>query len=226
MSPAGNLIEATQDCGAFVQVSGILKRVAVKLSKTCNDLRLMSSGPSTGFGEINLPAAQAGSSIMPGKVNPVIPELVNQVAFEVIGNDLTVTLAAEAGQLQLNAFEPVIVYSLLRATTHLTAAADTLATKCVEGITANRKHLEQGVRRSVGIVTALSPHIGYTASAAIAKKSLATGQYVGDIAVEQGLLTQAQVDEILSPRRLAGLLTTAIIASDPADAADATAAAL
>ncbi len=224
--PAGNLIEATQDCGAFVQVSGILKRVAVKLSKTCNDLRLMSSGPSTGFGEINLPAAQAGSSIMPGKVNPVIPELVNQVAFEVIGNDLTVTLAAEAGQLQLNAFEPVIVYSLLRATTHLTAAADTLSAKCVAGITANREHLQQGLRRSVSIVTALSPHIGYTASAAIAKTALATGQYVGDITVDQGLLTRAQVDEILSPRRLAGLLTTAITPYDPAPATDSTAAAL
>ncbi|WP_425546112.1 aspartate ammonia-lyase [Amycolatopsis albidoflavus] len=208
ITSAGNLIESTQDCGAFVQISGILKRVAVKLSKTCNDLRLMSSGPATGLREINLPAAQAGSSIMPGKVNPVIPELVNQVAFEVIGNDTTVTMAAEAGQLQLNAFEPVIVYSLLRATTHLTAAADTLAARCVAGITANREHLEQGVRRSAGIVTALSPYIGYAASAAIAKQAMVTGEYVGDIAVDQGLLTREQVDDILSPRRLAGILTT------------------
>ena len=205
--PAGNLIEATQDCGAFVQVSGILKRVAVKLSKTCNDLRLTSSGPTAGLGEINLPPAQAGSSIMPGKVNPVIPEMVNQVAFEVIGNDLTVTMAAEGGQLQLNAFEPVIVYSLLRSTTHLAAASDTLAVKCVDGITANRDRLEQGVRRSIGIVTALSPFIGYAASADIAKRALATGAYVGDLAVDDGLLTRAQVDDILSPRRLAGLLT-------------------
>lgn len=202
---AADPIEATQDCGAFVQVSGILKRVAVKLSKTCNDLRLISSGPAVGLGEINLPAAQAGSSIMPGKVNPVIPELVNQVAFETIGNDLTVTMAAEAGQLQLNAFEPVIIYSLLRSTTHLSAAADTLATECVDGITANREHLAAGVRRSVGLVTALSPYIGYAASASIAKKALKTGAYVGDIAVADGLLTSDQVAEILAPQRLAGI---------------------
>ncbi|GAA5046687.1 aspartate ammonia-lyase [Nocardia callitridis] len=213
---AGNLIEATQDCGVFVQVSGILKRVAVKLSKTCNDLRLTSSGPTAGLGEINLPPVQAGSSIMPGKVNPVIPELVNQVAFEVIGNDLTVTMAAESGQLQLNAFEPVIVYSLLRSMTHLTAASDTLADKCVDGITANREHLEQGVRRSIGIVTALSPFIGYTASADIAKRALLTGAYIGDLAVEDGLLSRAQVEDILSPRRLAGLLTAHAVESAPA----------
>ncbi|MGO4614289.1 aspartate ammonia-lyase [Nocardia sp. 2YAB30] len=205
VTPAANLIEATQDCGAFVQVSGILKRVAVKLSKTCNDLRLMSSGPTTGFGEINLPPVQAGSSIMPGKVNPVVPEIVNQVAFEVIGNDLTVTMAAEAGQLQLNAFEPIIAYSLLRTTTHLTAAVDTLATKCVAGITPNRDHLEQGVRRSIGIVTALTPHIGYSASALIAKQALQTGQSVSDIAIELGLLARETIDEILAPRRLAGI---------------------
>ncbi|MBF6328054.1 aspartate ammonia-lyase [Nocardia transvalensis] len=206
VTPASNLIEATQDCGVFVQVSGVLKRVAVKLSKTCNDLRLISSGPSTGLGEINLPPVQAGSSIMPGKVNPVIPELVNQIAFEVIGNDLTVTMAAEAGQLQLNAFEPIIAYSLLRTTTHLTVACDTLATRCVDGITANRERLEQGVRGSVGIVTALSPYIGYAASARIAKHALATGESVGDIAVAEGLLTRDRVEELLSPQRLAGLL--------------------
>lgn len=218
ITPAGNLIEATQDCGSFVQVSGILKRVAVKLSKTCNDLRLTSSGPSTGLGEINLPPAQAGSSIMPGKVNPVIPEMVNQVAFEVIGNDLTVTMAAEAGQLQLNAFEPVIIYSLLRSTTHLAAASDALATKCVDGITANTEHLERGVRRSIGIVTALSPFIGYSASAIIVKKAIVSGRFVGDIAVDDGLLTRAQVDDILSPRRLAGLLTTSPIEDPQASA--------
>lgn len=145
--PAGDPIEATQDCGAFVQVSGVLKRVAVKLSKVCNDLRLTSSGPSVGLSEINLPPAQAGSSIMPGKVNPVIPEMVNQVAFEVIGNDLTVTMAAEGGQLQLNAFEPIIVYGLIRSASHLEAAARiTLADRCVDGITANREHLEEGAR--------------------------------------------------------------------------------
>ncbi|WP_330179076.1 aspartate ammonia-lyase [Nocardia sp. NBC_01503] len=205
MSLAANPIEATQDCGAFVQVSGILKRVAVKLSKVCNDLRLTSSGPLAGLHEINLPAAQAGSSIMPGKVNPVIPELVNQVAFEVIGNDLTVTMAAEAGQLQLNAFEPVIVFSLLKTLTHLTAAADTLATECVDGITANRARLREGVRNSIGIVTALSPQLGYAACARVAKQALATGDSVADIVVAEGALTRSQVEELLSPRRLAGL---------------------
>ncbi|WP_067541516.1 aspartate ammonia-lyase [Nocardia crassostreae] len=203
--PAENLIEATQDCGAFVQVSGILKRVAVKLSKVCNDLRLMSSGPLTGLREINLPPVQAGSSIMPGKVNPVIPEIVNQVAFEAIGADLTVTMAAEAGQFQLNAFEPIIGYSLLRTTAHLTAAADTLATKCVTGITANRDLLEQNVHRSIGIVTALTPHIGYAASARIAKQALQTGQPVSEIATEFGLLEPETVKALLAPHRLAGL---------------------
>ncbi|MEC3914995.1 aspartate ammonia-lyase [Nocardia sp. CDC160] len=203
--PAENLIEATQDCGAFVQVSGILKRVAVKLSKTCNDLRLMSSGPITGLREITLPPVQAGSSIMPGKVNPVIPETVNQIAFEAIGADLTVTMAAEGGQFQLNAFEPIIAHSLLRITAHLTAAADTLATKCVNGITAHRDHLESGVNRSIGIVTALTPHIGYAASARIAKHALQTGQPVATVATELGLLTPETVAELLAPHRLAGL---------------------
>ncbi|MFJ4657075.1 aspartate ammonia-lyase [Nocardia sp. NPDC088792] len=202
---AENLIEATQDCGAFVQISGILKRVAVKLSKTCNDLRLMSSGPITGLGEINLPPVQAGSSIMPGKVNPVIPEIVNQVAFEAIGSDLTVTMAAEGGQFQLNAFEPIIGYSLLRTTAHLTAAADTLATKCVSGITANRERLYDSVHRSIGIVTALTPHIGYAASARIAKHALQTGQPVAEVATELGLLTPETVHALLAPHRLAGL---------------------
>lgn len=203
--PAENLIEATQDCGAFVQISGIVKRAAVKLSKTCNDLRLISSGPTTGFREINLPAVQAGSSIMPGKVNPVIPELVNQVAFDVIGSDLTVTLAAEAGQLQLNAFEPVIAYSLLRSTQQLTAAVKALAENCVAGISANRDHLRMGVDKSVGIVTAFSPYVGYATSAAIAKEALASGEHVGKIAVRRGVLSTEQVEQILSPRRLAGL---------------------
>jgi aspartate ammonia-lyase len=202
--PARNLIEATQDCGAFVQVSGILKRVAVKLSKICNDLRLLSSGPTAGLGEITLPAVQAGSSIMPGKVNPVIPELVNQVAFEVIGHDVTVSMAAEGGQLQLNAFGPIIVYSLTRSAGHLTSAADTLAERCVDGITAHREHLERSVRHSVGIVTALSPFIGYAACARIAKRALETGESVGDIAVAEGLITREQVDDALSTPRLVG----------------------
>ncbi|WP_432194311.1 aspartate ammonia-lyase [Streptomyces sp. bgisy027] len=200
--PAGDFIEATQDCGAFVQLSGVLKRVAVKLSKTCNDLRLTSSGPTAGLGEINLPPVQAGSSIMPGKVNPVIPEVVNQVAFEVIGNDLTVTMAAEAGQLQLNAFEPVIAYSLLRSLTHLRAACDALATRCVPGITANRDHLHDTVHRSVGLVTALAPHIGYAASTTLARQALATGRTIKDLAAEAGLLTTDQLDTLLRPENL------------------------
>lgn len=200
--PAADFIEATQDCGAFVQLSGVLKRVAVKLSKTCNDLRLTSSGPTAGLAEINLPPVQAGSSIMPGKVNPVIPEVVNQVAFEVIGNDLTVTLAAEAGQLQLNAFEPVIAYSLLRSLTHLRAACDPLATRCVPGITANRAQLQDTVHRSVGLVTALTPHIGYAAGTALARQALATGRTIKDLATEAGLLTTDQLDTILRPENL------------------------
>ncbi|MEV6772032.1 aspartate ammonia-lyase [Nocardia sp. NPDC051030] len=210
VTPAENLIEATQDCGAFVQVSGILKRVAVKLSKTCNDLRLMSSGPIAGLHEINLPPVQAGSSIMPGKVNPVIPEIVNQVAFEAIGADMTVTMAAEAGQFQLNAFEPIMAYSLLRTTAHLTAAVDTLATKCVSGITANTDHLLSGVVRSIGIVTALTPHIGYAASARIAKHALQTGQPVADVATELGLLEPETVQLLLAPHRLVGLTGAAL----------------
>src|SRR5687767_7212475 len=149
-----NLIEATQDCGAFVHLSGVLKRIAVKLSKSCNDLRLLSSGPRAGLGEINLPPVQAGSSIMPGKVNPVIPEVVNQVAFEVIGNDVAITMAAEAGQLQLNAFEPIILHSLSESITHLRAACLTLAERCVDGITANTEALRRTVENSIGLVTA------------------------------------------------------------------------
>src|SRR5436305_6318445 len=180
---APNLIEATQDCGAFVQLSGVLKRVAVKLSKTCNDLRLLSSGPRAGLGEINLPPRQAGSSIMPGKVNPVIPEVVNQVAFEVIGNDVTVTFAAEAGQLQLNAFEPIIAHSLFKSLLHLRQACLTLATKCVAGITANRDHLRRGVENSIGIVTALNPYIGYANATEIAQEALVTGASAYDLAL-------------------------------------------
>jgi hypothetical protein len=156
--------------GAFVLVSGLLKRVAVKLSKICNDLRLMSSGPRVGLGEINLPPMQAGSSIMPGKVNPVIPEVVNQVAFQVIGYDLTVTMAAEAGQLQLNAFEPVIAHSLLTSVQSLDAAARTLAERCVAGITTNSDHLAEQVRRSSGLATALTQYLGYEQSALLAKE--------------------------------------------------------
>ncbi len=197
-----NLIEATQDCGAFVQVSGVLKRVAVKLSKTCNDLRLLSSGPRAGLGEINLPARQAGSSIMPGKVNPVIPEVVSQVAFEVIGNDVTVTMAAEAGQLQLNAFEPVIAYSLFRSIGHLIAACDTLGEHCVCDITANRDFLKRQVEHSIGLVTALFPIIGYAAATEVAGEAFRSGGSVADIVLERGLMSREQLDAVLQPEAL------------------------
>ena len=199
---ATNLVEATQDCGSFVQLSGVLKRVAVKLSKTCNDLRLLSSGPRVGLGEINLPPMQAGSSIMPGKVNPVIPEVVNQIAFEVIGNDITVSFAAEAGQLQLNAFEPIIAHSLFKSVTHLRAGCLTLAERCVNGITANREHLRHGVERSIGIVTALNPYLGYANATEIAQQALLTGESVYDLVLAKKLLSKAQLDDILRPEVL------------------------
>jgi len=196
---APNLIEATQDCGAFVQLSGVLKRVAVKLSKTCNDLRLLSSGPRAGLNEINLPPMQAGSSIMPGKVNPVIPEVVNQIAFEVIGNDVTVSFAAEAGQLQLNAFEPIIAHSLFKSVTHLRNGCLTLAERCVSGITANRDRLRAIVDNSIGIVTALNPYIGYANATQVAQEALATGRSVSDLVLEKKLLSRERLDEILRP---------------------------
>jgi aspartate ammonia-lyase len=199
---AADLVEATQDCGAFVQVSGVLKRVAVKLSKTCNDLRLLSSGPRAGFNEINLPAKQAGSSIMPGKVNPVIPEVVNQVAFEVIGNDMTITMAAEGGQLQLNAFEPVIAYSLFRSVGHLTAACKTLEENCIRGITANRERLRESVEQSIGLVTALNPYIGYAAATDVAMEAHRTGRGVYELVLEKGLMSQSRLDRVLRPEEL------------------------
>lgn len=199
---APNLVEATQDCGAFVQVSSILKRVAVKLSKTCNDLRLLSSGPRAGLGEINLPAVQAGSSIMPGKVNPVIPEVVNQVAFEVIGNDLTITMAAEGGQLQLNPFEPIIATALLRSFKHLTNACKTLADNCVKGITANPERLNENIEGSISLVTALNPVIGYEAATSVAAEAYAKGTTVRDVVLKRGLLSEAELDEILRPEVL------------------------
>jgi aspartate ammonia-lyase len=199
---ASNLVEATQDAGAFVQLSGVLKRVAVKLSKTCNDLRLLSSGPRAGLGEINLPATQAGSSIMPGKVNPVIPEVVNQVAFEVIGNDVAISFAAEAGQLQLNAFEPIIAHSLFKSLLHLRQACLTLAKKCVGGITANRARMEATVRNSIGIVTALNPYIGYENASRIAEEAFRTGANVYDLVLQHKLMRKAELDEVLRPEVL------------------------
>ena len=197
LSLAGDLIEATYDTGAYVQLSGVLKRTAVKLSKICNDLRLLSSGPRCGINEINLPPLQPGSSIMPGKVNPVVPEVVNQTAFYVIGADLTVTMAAEAGQLQLNVMEPVISFALFTSIAYMTNACHTLREKCVVGITANAEHAAALVYNSIGIVTQLNPVLGYEATASIAKEALQTGKSVHDIVVtERGLLTQDKWDEI------------------------------
>jgi aspartate ammonia-lyase len=202
---AADLVEATSDTGVFVQLSGVLKRTAVKVSKICNDLRLLSSGPQAGLGELRLPARQAGSSIMPGKVNPVIPEMVNQVAFAVVGNDVTVTMAAEAGQLQLNAFEPVIAHTLLQGISWMTTAFQTLSDLCISGIEVNHEHLQATTARSVGIVTALTPHIGYAAAADIAKAALAGGGFVRDLVLATGLVDAEQLDGLLQPERLAGL---------------------
>lgn len=199
---AGDLIEATQDTGAYVQISGVLKRVSAKLSKVCNDLRLLSSGPKCGLNEINLPKMQPGSSIMPGKVNPVIPEVVNQVCFFVIGSDVTVTFASEGGQLQLNVFEPVIAYSLFNSIVMLEKAMKTLADKCIDGITANEQICSDFVYNSIGIVTALNPYIGYENSASIAKEALNTGKRVYDLALERGLLSKEELDNILTPQKM------------------------
>ncbi|HTK48478.1 MAG TPA: aspartate ammonia-lyase [Gemmatimonadaceae bacterium] len=196
---APDLVEATADTGAFVQLSGVLKRCAVKLSKICNDLRLLSSGPRAGLGEIDLPAMQPGSSIMPGKVNPVIPEVVNQVCFDVIGGDLTVTIAAEAGQLQLNVFEPVIAFRLLAGIHSLTQACVVLRERCVEGITANPDRMRRLVEDSIGIVTALVPILGYPAATEIARDALESGRGVYELVMERGLMTRAELDRALNP---------------------------
>ncbi len=196
---APDLVEATADTGVFVQLSGVLKRCAVKLSKICNDLRLLSSGPRAGLGEINLPAMQPGSSIMPGKVNPVIPEVVNQVCFDIIGGDVTVTMAAEGGQLQLNVFEPVIAYRLLRGLVMLGRACDVLRQRCIEGITANPERMRMFVEQSIGVVTALVPVLGYEITSAIAKESLETGKGVYDLVCDKGLMTRDDLDRILNP---------------------------
>lgn len=203
--PAADLVEATPDTGSYVIYSSALKRMAVKLSKICNDLRLLSSGPRAGLNEINLPAMQPGSSIMPGKVNPVIPEVVNQVCFKVYGNDLTVTFAAEAGQLQLNVMEPVLCQSIIESIVFLERALDTLREKCVVGITANREVCLNMVKNSIGIVTALNPFIGYKNSTKIAKEALQSGKSVYDLVLEHKLLSQEKLDEILDPKNMLGL---------------------
>ena len=199
---APDLVEATADTGSFVQLSGVLKRCAVKLSKICNDLRLLSSGPRAGFGEINLPAMQPGSSIMPGKVNPVIPEMMNQVCFDVIGGDVTVTIAAEGGQLQLNVFEPIIAYRLLRSIENLSNACCVLRERCVDGITANPDRMRHFVEHSIGIVTALVPVIGYDTATAVAKEALDSGRGVYEIVLERSLLTRTELDRILNPEAM------------------------
>ena len=199
---APDLVEATPDTGAYVSYSAALKRLAVKLSKTCNDLRLMASGPRCGLHEINLPAMAPGSSIMPGKVNPVIPEVTNQVCFKVIGNDTAVCFAAEAGQLQLNVMEPVIVECILESQTWLINVMNTLRTLCVEGITVNAEHCQKMVKNSIGIVTALNPYIGYKASTKVAKEALETGRSVYDLVLEKGLMTREKLDEALDPKAM------------------------
>jgi len=200
MSP--DLVEATQDTGVYVQLSGVLKRVAVKISKICNDLRLLSSGPRCGINEINLPPMQPGSSIMPGKVNPVIPEVMNQVAFTVIGHDVTISMASEAGQLELNVMEPVIAYSLFQSINMLRRGCMTLADKCVLGITVNRERCRELVENSIGLVTALNPHIGYEKSAEIAKEAMKTGGSVYQIVLDKGYLSQEELDDILKPENM------------------------
>lgn len=199
---APDLVEATQDTGAYVQLSGVLKRVAVKISKICNDLRLLSSGPRCGLNEINLPRMAPGSSIMPGKVNPIIPEVVNQIAFTVIGGDVTVSMAAEAGQLELNVMEPVIAASLLNSLTIMRRGFRTLADRCVEGITANEDVCRGYVENSIGLVTALNPYIGYEKSTEVANEALNSGRSVYDVVIEKGYMSKEDLDKALSPESM------------------------
>jgi aspartate ammonia-lyase len=199
---AHNLVEATQDTGPFLSYSSAVKRLAVKVSKICNDLRLLSSGPRTGINEINLPSMQPGSSIMPGKVNPVIPEVMNQIAFKVIGNDLTITLACEAGQLELNVFEPIIVQCLFESMEMMKNGMNTLNHRCIKGITANAAHCREQVERSIGLVTALNPVLGYEVCTALAKEALEDDRGVYELVLEKGLLSKDELDRQLSPENM------------------------
>merc|ERR1719350_150039 len=201
---ADDLIEASSSLGAMLFLSGVLRRVAVKISKVCNDLRLLASGPRCGLSEINLPPMAPGSSIMPGKVNPVIPEVMNMCCFERLGNDLTVAFGAEAGQLELNVMEPIVIYKLFTSVRVLTRGLNILREKCIEGITANEEHCKQMVHNSIGIVTALLPHIGYKNCTAAAAKALAEKRPVADIVVELGFLEKASVEEHLKPENMCG----------------------
>lgn len=202
MVAAGNMIEATNDTGAFIMYSSAVKRLAVKLSKISNDLRLLSSGPRTGFNEINLPPMQPGSTIMPGKVNPVIPEVVSQIAFKVIGNDLTVTMAVEAAQLELNAMEPIIVQALFENIEMLINGMNTLRERCIVGITANKERCRQMVYNSIGLVTALNPYLGYEVSTELAKEALENNKGVYDLVLEKGLMSKEELDNILRPENM------------------------
>ncbi len=202
LTQAEDLIDATQNLDCFVFVSGMLKACAINLSKMANDLRLMSSGPRTGFAEINLPAKQNGSSIMPGKINPVIPEVINQIAFNVIGNDTTITMAAEAGQLELNAFEPVIFYCLFESLETLTNGINVFTKDCIQGITVNTDICEDEVERSIGIVTALCPYIGYVKAASIAKRALKEKRNVRDVLIEENVVTREEINKILDPYKM------------------------
>jgi aspartate ammonia-lyase len=199
---AKNLIEATQDTGAFIMFSSAVKRLAIKLSKMCNDLRLMSSGPRAGLGEINLPARQPGSSIMPGKVNPVIPEVVNQIAFQVIGNDLTVNLAVEGGQLELNVFEPIIAASLFESINLLMNGMETLRLRCIDGITANEQRCRDNVIHSISIVTILNPVLGYEICTQLSKEALANGSSIYDLVLEKKLMEKEDLEKLLSPENM------------------------
>lgn len=201
---AKDLVEATPDTGAYVAYSSALKSLAIKLSRICNDLRILSSGPRTGFNEINLPPMQPGSSIMPGKVNPVIPEVVNQICFRVIGNDTTVTMGSEAGQMQLNVMEPIIAYAVMESVQFLKQGVDVLRIKCVSGITANRERCAEMVKNSIGIVTALNPFIGYNNSSRIAKMAQESGRGVYELVLEEKLLSKDKLDDILSPENMIG----------------------
>ena len=202
MVAAGNMIEATNDTGAFIMYSSAVKRLAVKLSKISNDLRLLSSGPRTGFNEINLPPMQPGSTIMPGKVNPVIPEVVSQIAFKVIGNDLTVTMAVEAAQLELNAMEPIIVQALFENIEMLINGMNTLRERCIVGITANKERFRQMVYNSIGLVTALNPYLGYEVSTELAKEALENNKGVYDLVLEKGLMSKEELDNVLRPENM------------------------
>jgi aspartate ammonia-lyase len=199
---AENLIEATQDAGDFVQMSAALKRAAVQISKICNDLRLLASGPRAGLGEIRLPAVQPGSTIMPGKINPVIPEVVNQTCFQIIGYDTTITMAAEAGQLELNMAEPIIAYDLLHGLALLGNACGTLTRRCITGIEADARRCREYVENSIGLATALNPVLGYERAVAIASEALETGDRVYDLILRKGWLAQEELDELLRPENM------------------------